>query len=272
VPIVLLGNATSIHSIDVEANYVMVEHFAVASGDGIVLAGHGLSVDHNTVRDAQLDGISCDDDCSDLLIDANTVERADGTGISVRGARIVVRGNDVSGSVRKKANDADGVRFFGSDIQISGNTVHDISDRGYATDPPHTDCFQTFDNGGKPATRDVVLSGNTCSNVAHQCLIATAEEAGQAGKVGRSENIRFEGNTCDVGGSQAVYLSWFPQAQIVGNRFSGTGMDRAVFLENQSTGATLSGNTIIGTFPLVEADESSKPGLQVDESQQLQQK
>jgi hypothetical protein len=272
VPIVLLGDSTAIHSITVKANYVSVEQFAVTGGDGIVLDGHGLSVKRNTVRDAQIDGISCDGDCTDLLIDGNVVERADGTGISVRGARIAVRNNDVSGSVRGKANDADGMRFFGSDIEISSNRVHDISDRGYASDPPHTDCFQTFDNGGKPPTRDVVIANNRCTNVAHQCLIATAEEAGQAGEVGRSEGIRFDGNTCDVGGSQAVYLSWFPNVEVLGNTFSGIGMDRAVYLENHSTDATLSGNTVTGTFPLVEADASSEPGLQVDEAQQLQQK
>jgi hypothetical protein len=143
----------------VNADHVAIEGFTVSNrslGDGqegramgIYLSGTGLKALGNTAIDTEGDGIGCDTNppsCIDVVIARNTVRGADGTGIIVAGRRILVEANDVSRSIMIKSTDADGMRFFGSDITIRRNYVHDISDREYPPgENPHTDCFQTFD-------------------------------------------------------------------------------------------------------------------------------
>jgi len=170
----------------------------------------------------------------------------------------------VSGSIRRKASDADGIRFFGSDIQIRENTVSDIKQDGYPRGTePHTDCFQTFDNGRSP-TVDAVVADNTCTNVDAQCLIATAEESGREGEVGRSHGLEFTGNRCEVEGAQAVLVQWFPDVVVRGNSFDGPGLTRAAYYGNGSTGGEFTGNTVRAGVPPVEVEANSREGFTAD--------
>ncbi|GAB3671739.1 right-handed parallel beta-helix repeat-containing protein [Saccharopolyspora tripterygii] len=256
-PIVLVGRDTTVGAVSVEADHVIVDGFTTVDGDGLTLDGTGLTARGNEVLRARDDGISCQ--CTHTDITDNVVRETDGTGIRIEGDRISVLTNDVSRSVMRESNDADGIRFFGTGHRISANKVHDISDDGYP-DPPHTDCFQTYDNGSPP-TSDVEISANTCHNVDQQCLIATAEESGQDGAVGRSRSLRFVGNTCAVGGAQAVLVRWFPEITVRDNEISGPVLARGVYLADGSTSATVVDNRFRGDYRMVEVDESSRPGL-----------
>ncbi|MGY1812819.1 right-handed parallel beta-helix repeat-containing protein [Blastococcus sp. SYSU D00820] len=262
-PVVLAAEGAPVRSVTVRADFVTVQGLTVEGGTGIDLFGHGLVAQDNEVVQADQDGISCEGGCTDLLVEGNTVVGTDGTGIIVEGERITVRGNDVSASVRRQAGDADGIRFFGTDVQIVGNTVHDIKDDGYTGEPPHTDCFQTYDNSRLP-TVDALVADNVCRNVDHQCLIATAEEAGESGDLGRSRGLRFENNTCEVEGSQAVLVRWFPEVEVVGNGFDGPFLDRAAIFLDGSTGAEFTGNDVPDGVPPVEVDEASERGFTTD--------
>ena len=262
-PVVLRGIGTVVRSVHVDADHVVVEGLTTVGGDGIVLAGAGISVRGNEVRDSASDGISCERRCSELVIEGNTVTGTDGSGIIVEGDRITVRDNTVSGSVRRAAGDADGIRFFGNGVVITGNTVRDIKDDGYGDDPPHTDCFQTYDNS-RPPTVDAVVTGNVCRNVDHQCLIATAEESGLDGAVGRSRGIEFTDNVCDVEGSQAVLVRWFPGVTVRGNTFSGPGLDRAAIFLDGSTGAGFYDNAVPAGVAAFELDQVSRARFGTD--------
>ena len=259
-PLRVQGENTRVHSVRVTADHVIVEGFNTFGGDGIDAEGTDITIRNNVVVDADLDGISCGD-CTDSLIQSNTVEHADGTGIRISGANITIDANVVKDSVRIDADDADGVRFFGFGHRITGNFIADIKDDGYTSAPPHTDCFQTFDNGKKLATSDVLIRGNTCTNVDHQCLIATAQEAGQAGQVGRSSRISFVDNTCDVEGSQAVLVRWFPDVEVRRNTFKGSNMYNAIVVQNDSTGASITDNSVEQDIPTFEVDPSSTDGF-----------
>jgi hypothetical protein len=60
----------------------------------------------------------------------------------VEGDRITVRRNTVSGSVRREASDADGMRFFGTAVRITGK----------------------YGNPGVPAgVRSITFTGNYCA-------------------------------------------------------------------------------------------------------------
>lgn len=261
-PVSVLGEgSTPVRSVTVTADHVVVQGFAAVEGDGIALAGTGLAVRGNHVERADLDGISCEELCPDAVIEDNTVVGADGSGILVMGDRAVVRGNSVSGSVRREASDADGIRFFGKDVEIRDNTVFDIKATGYpAGTEPHTDCFQTFDNG-RPPTVGVVIADNVCRNVDAQCLIATADEAGEQGDVGRSRGIEFTGNTCEVQGSQAVLARFFPDVVVRGNTFAGPGLASAAVFRERSTGGEFVENTVPAGVRPFEVDGTSRDGF-----------
>ena len=259
-PISIVADDTLVHSVTVTGDNVVVQGFVVEGGEGIVLAGKGLVARHNVVRDATDDGISCSRPCSDAEIVDNAVVRADGSGIDVEGQRILVRANVVSDSRKIKSDDADGIRFFGNDIAIEDNRITDITDAGYVGDAPHTDCFQTFDNSGQP-TVHVTISRNICRNVDHQCFIATAEEAGRANLIGRSRDITFRDNMCDVNGSQAVLVRWMPNVRVVSNTLIGPNLDRAAIFLDGSTDAEFLDNIVSPGVVPYEIDDPSRPGF-----------
>ncbi len=264
-PIRLLAEGATVSSVTVaDEEHVVVEGFVTEDGEGIVVSGRELVVRGNEVRGAAADGISCEDPCVDVLVEDNTVVGADGSGILVEGERITVQDNTVSGSVRRESGDADGIRFFGTDVRIVGNTVTDISDDGYGSDPPHTDCFQTYDNS-RPPTVGAVVSGNECRDVDHQCLIATAEEAGTSGQLGRSRGIEFTDNVCDVGGSQAVLVQWIPDVVVRSNTLRGPDLDRAAIFLDGSTGAEFTDNEVPDEVAPYQLDEESEEGFTTDE-------
>ena len=112
---------------------------------------------------------------------------------------------------------------------------------------------------------DVVIAGNVCRNVDAQCLIATAEEAGSDGDVGRSHGIEFTGNDCEVEGSQAVLVQWFPDVVVQGNTFDGRCYDRAAIFLDGSTGGEFAGNTVPAeVVPVRGDDQSSRDGFSGD--------
>src|SRR5262249_27965395 len=160
--------------------------------------------------------------------------------IYISGQRITVSGNTVSDTIAENDGDADGMRFFGNGHRITGNTIRDISDRGYRA-PPHPDCFQTFDH--TTPTYDVVISGNTCQNVDAQCLIATDDQPGRSPAPSGVPTISFIDNTCAPNGSQAINLRRWPGAEIRHNKFSGSHLNRAILVNDGSIGCVVIDNT-----------------------------
>ena len=261
-PISLVSAGAVVRSIDVDADYVTVDGFTVADGDGVTVEGTGLVLRNNVLRNAADDGIDCGY-CRDSLLESNTVTGTDGTGIVVDGDRIEVRNNTISGSVMKEEGDADGIRFYGTGLRLTGNIIRDIKASGYpADDAPHTDCFQTYEVEGRP-TYDVVISGNLCQNVDVHCLIATGKDFPAVDIPPGSTAITFENNNCTVYGSQAVLLQDFPEVVVRGNTFAGP-IYRAIILTQGSVNGTVVGNIVFGSIPVVEIDDSSEPGFRAE--------
>jgi parallel beta-helix repeat protein len=259
-PITIAADGAAIRSMNVEADYVVVEGLTLRDGDGLTLAGRGLVARNNVIYNATKDGLDCIS-CLDTIIESNTVQRADGTGIYLAGEQIMVRNNTVSESVLRTQGDADGIRFFGVGHRLIGNTIKDIKASGYRDEGPHTDCFQTYNSAGNPPTYDIVIANNVCTNVDVQCLIATANEGGAQEAPPGQTAILFEGNTCEVNGSQAALLENFPQVIVRGNSFSGPG-SRAVQLSRGSTDCAVISNTVTGRMRPFEIDRQSEPGFQ----------
>ncbi len=256
-PIKLIADGATVNNIHVTADHIVIEGFTVTGGDGILLEGTGITAQHNTIHDTQRDGIACMP-CTDSTIASNTVQHVSTAGIYITGQRITVTGNTVSDTVARDDGDADGMRFFGTGHRITGNTIRDISDRGYRA-PPHPDCFQTYDHN--PSTYDVVISGNTCQNVDAQCLIATDDQPGSSDAPSGAPSITFVDNICEPNGAQAINLRRWPNVEIRQNKFSGPHLERAILIIDGSTGCAVIGNTTDGNGPTVDVDGSSRRGF-----------
>ncbi|MGH3840760.1 MAG: right-handed parallel beta-helix repeat-containing protein [Pseudonocardiaceae bacterium] len=258
-PIRIVSDGATMRSLNVKADYIVIQGLILRDGDGLTMTGRGLVARNNVIDNATANGVECKD-CVDTIIESNTVQHADGTGIWLSGERITVRNNTVSDSVLRTMNDADGIRFFGRGHRLTGNTIKDISAAGYPHGGPHTDCFQTYDSRDTPPTYDVVISDNICTNVDVQALIATIDDPRGAPPEGPT-TITFERNTVQVNGSQAVLLRHFPHVIIRDNHFSGPG-DRAVNITEGSTDCTVTGNTVSGNLRPFEIDRQSQRGFQ----------
>lgn len=257
-PITIVADAATMRSMTVSADHVVIQGLTLRDGDGLTMTGRGLVARNNVIYNATSDGLDCRD-CTDSIIESNTVQRADGTGIWISGERITVRNNTVSESVLRTKGDADGIRFFGRGHRLTGNTIKDIKASGYPDGGPHTDCFQTYDTRDAPPTYDVVIADNVCSNVDVQALIATNDDHAAGGPPGQT-SITFERNTVSVGGEQAVLLRNFPGVVVRDNRFTGQA-ERAVFLTDGSTDCTVTGNMVTGYRRPFEIDRQSERGF-----------
>ncbi len=259
-PITIVADGATMQSMNVKADYVVIQGLTLQDGEGLTMTGRGLVARNNVIYNAAENGLTCFD-CVDTTLESNTVQRADGTGIWFSGERVTVQNNTVSESVARTQNDADGIRFFGSGHRLTENTIKDIKASGYRDEGPHTDCFQTYDSADTPPTYDVVIANNVCTNVDVQCLIATIDNPRARRAPAGQTAIVFQGNTCEVNGSQAVMLRNFPDVVVRGNRFSGRA-DRAVQLTGESTGVAVIGNTMTGRMRPFEIDRQSEPGFQ----------
>ena len=259
-PITIVADDATMRSLTVNADYVVIQGLTLRDGDGLTMAGRGLVARNNVIYNATADGVECRG-CADTVIESNTVQRADGTGIWIAGERITVHNNTVSDSVLRTQGDADGVRFFGNGHRLTRNTIKDIKASGYPRGGPHTDCFQTYDTRDAPPTYDVIIADNVCTNVDVQALIATTDERRGGGAPPGQIAIVFEHNTVSVNGSQAVLLRNFPRVIVRNNRFSGSG-DRAVMVTEGSTDCAVIDNTMTGNLRPIEIDPESEPGFQ----------
>jgi parallel beta-helix repeat protein len=258
-PITIVADGATMRSLNVNADYVVIQGLTLRDGDGLTMTGHGLVARNNVIYNATANGLECKN-CVDTVIESNTVQHADGTGIWLSGEAITVRNNTVSDSVLRTMNDADGIRFFGRGHRLTGNTIKDISAAGYPHGGPHTDCFQTYDSRDVPPTYDVVIADNVCTNVDVQALIATIDDPRGAAPAGQT-TITFERNTVQVNGAQAVLLRHFPNVIVRDNHFSGPG-DRAVKITEGSTDCAVIDNTVSGNLRPFEIDRQSDRGFQ----------
>jgi parallel beta-helix repeat protein len=261
-PITIVADGATMRSLTVNADYIVIQGLTLRDGDGLTMTGRGLVARNNVIYNATADGLDCRD-CVDTIIESNVVQRADGTGIWIAGTQVTVRNNTVSESVLRTLGDADGIRFFGNGLRFTGNTIKDIKASGYPHGGPHTDCFQTYDTRDAPATYDVIIADNVCTNVDVQALIATNDERGggaRSAPTGQT-TITFERNTVQVNGAQAVLLRNFPNVIVRNNRFSGPG-DRAVMITEGSTNCTVTGNIVSGNLRPFQIDRQSERGFQ----------
>ncbi|MGI9624395.1 MAG: choice-of-anchor Q domain-containing protein, partial [Acidimicrobiales bacterium] len=220
-PITIRGfEGTSVESIAVFADDVIVEHFDISGatrieGSGVFIDGQRVTVRHNTIHDMVGIGVGCIQTfageparCVEATIVDNTIWAIDGWGIWVWGEDHFVARNDISRVFAASHQDADAIRFFGSGHEFRQNYIHDIfeSDAQNGRDP-HSDCFQTYDVLASYAPlEDIVIAQNVCSTDRHG-IIMTALNGSPA------RNIVIENNVFVSDGVAVVLLIGDSDAQ-----------------------------------------------------------
>ncbi|KRV47854.1 hypothetical protein AQ490_05705 [Wenjunlia vitaminophila] len=209
-------------------------------GNPVVHDGHGRAVDGITVE------------ADHVVVENYTVDTPRAPGIEVTGHDITVRNNTV---VRPHGGDGDGLRFFGDDLRILGNTIRGTSNRH-----GHADCMQTFASDTPPSRR-VLIEGNRCEDIDNMCLMAEGPNDGEGDGHGVTSDLTFRDNHCEtLEASQALMFEDVRDATITGNTFAAA-PDHAIGLARGSTGAHVSGNDVSPDIRYeVGIDESSLPG------------
>lgn len=183
----------------------------------------------------------------------------DAPGISLSGHNITLEN---STSISPRGDDGDALRFWGTNITIRHNTFRDTKNLNGA----HADCMQTFagDPYNSPASQHVLIDSNRCEDIDNTCMIMEGPHSlsGDGSGVGATTDITFTNNYCQNHAAEALQIDDVQNLTITNNDIAGTN-DHAFALQNFSTGARVSGNTLSPTIKFeVGMDASSAPGYQ----------
>ncbi|MCP4178436.1 MAG: hypothetical protein GY756_11780 [bacterium] len=161
----------------IQGNYISIDGFNVeANGDS---NWTGISIDQCSnidvlncfIHECPIGGISASR-VENIKITDNKLEHNGQSGVSIIGSYGLIEGNEISRTVQyhPKGNepgftgaDADGLRIFGDNHIIRGNTIVNIGDPNDSGNvDPHSDCIQTWDGGtnGRPVMTNTIIEGN----------------------------------------------------------------------------------------------------------------
>ena len=193
------------------SNYVDIQNLelthqasAVPNGYGVYISGtsHDDTVTGSYIHDLCHEGIYEEPTVGNhLTLDHDTIVRAQMAGLNIDGTGTTATNNDISYTQQRPqlvggifsvcqapdllprgnpADDADWIRAFGSNHVVSHNNLHDIP-HGTIANPidvneAHTDCFQTWDNGGTShGMQNSLFEGNFCRNSTSGAEVSSLE-------------------------------------------------------------------------------------------------
>jgi hypothetical protein len=231
---------------DISDTRLVIDHSGTAQ-QPITVAGNGRTV---------VKGISVDGDY--VTVTGINALNPVAPGISLFGNHITLTN---SSSLSPRQDDGDALRFWGTYITISHNTMRDTKNI-----KAHADCMQTFaSDADHPASQHIVIDSNRCEDIANTCLIMEGPHslAGDGSGVGATSDVVFNNNYCQNLASEALQIDDVQNLTITNNEIAGNTLDHAFALQNMSTGAKVSGNKLNPAIGFeVGADDSSKPGYQ----------
>ncbi|HZZ49816.1 MAG TPA: right-handed parallel beta-helix repeat-containing protein [Pseudonocardia sp.] len=176
-------------------------------------------------------------------------------GVSLDGNNIVLTNTTVDSP---HEDDGDGVRFWGTNLTISHNTIAHTRNK-----KAHADCMQTFaTDEDSPASQHVVIDSNRCEDIANTCLIMEGPHslAGDGSGIGVTSDVLYNNNYCDNRADQALQIDDVQNLRITNNEIAGD-INHAFALQNKTTGAKISGNKLNSKVRFeVGMDASSLPG------------
>ncbi|WP_445183376.1 hypothetical protein ACTXG6_33405 [Pseudonocardia sp. Cha107L01] len=198
-----------------------------------------------------------DVEAGNVIVDGFTVLNAKSPEVAIAGNNVTLR-NTVARNPTSPGSD--NVTFSGDNIKILHNTLGHISGNG----TPQANCIDAFTSQrtGQRPSHHVQIDNNRCENAAYSCLRALGPRSpGGVGGQDQTTDFSFTNNYCQTRGQAAVVFDDVQNATITNNVVAQ--INHAWSLQNNATGAKISGNTIApGTGYEVGIDDSSQPGYQ----------
>jgi len=227
---------------------------------GITFGGEHQRILRNLINGRQLVyGIDCiEGKCNHALVAHNTVTNIQNYGMFIdAGTGCLIEWNNIYDLYTPRlsgyADDVDAIRFWGHHV-FRHNYLHDInqfkSKPDSTGDTPHTDCFQTYNNGTDSV--GTIIEDNYCVRVSRQCLIAQND----TDKRYSIRDIWFRNNVCETYDSQAINLGSMKGVHIQNNLILSGFRYQVVSLEEQDTGLANTDTTITNNV-LVRAKKSA---------------
>ena len=227
----------------------------VRVGDRLVITSGGTASQPRVYdgKGASVDGITVE--AHNVVVQNYRVDKPDAPGVEVTGNNVTVSHLTITDP---QGGDGDGIRFFGNDLKIVGNTIRGT----HNTDDRHADCMQTFADDTPPSQR-VLIEGNRCEQIDNMCLMAEGPNDGEGDGHGHSDTLTFRGNYCEtLDASQALMIEDIQHLSVSGNTFAAS-PDKAIGLAIHSTDAEIGNNTVSPDIECyVGIDNSSRPGYQ----------
>lgn len=210
------------------------------------------------VGDGQTRVADMEVEADNVVIDGFTVLNGKSPEIQLTGNNITLR-NTVARNPLSPGSD--NIQLAGNNITLSRNTLGDNSGDGGNANKGGTkaNCIDIFADKDQPITsHHVRIEGNRCENTALNCVRVVSPAPSQLGPDDQpSSDITVTNNYCQTRGRTAVFADNVQQMTITNNEVGP--LHHAWALQNGSTGATISGNTIAaGTRYEVGMDDSSQ--------------
>jgi hypothetical protein len=211
----------------VTGDHATLDGFTIVGGtyahpqEGVMFGGEGQRIVNNLIEGQKLIyGIRCvHEECNHALVYRNTVHSIQNYGMFIDdGVGSLIRQNNIYDlytplADSPYADDVDAIRFWGRQT-FRDNYIHDINQfksKKYEGDPPHTDCFQTYNNGADSS--GTVIEGNYCVRIGRQCLIAQNDTADHYA----ISDITFADNVCETYDSQSINLGSMRGVKVINN-------------------------------------------------------
>lgn len=169
-----------LHGFNISADAIRLEGFDITHdvggwlGGGIWMGGHEVELVDNYIHNVPGGGITVswagDGGWENVYI-ANNYIYGCNKGISgISGDGWLVENNEIERLIRPASNgeDADYMRFFGTNHVIRGNYFHGTLPEEIGTS--HVDCFQTYDNNDSYA-HNILFEHNICLGFVHQVFM-----------------------------------------------------------------------------------------------------
>jgi parallel beta-helix repeat protein len=166
----------------------VVDGFNVVGGTlgnpnyAIKFSGTGHKIINNLVRGRGIwYAIGCEQSAgcgSNVLISGNTITGVHNFGIYLWGGdHITVEKNDIFDLYQSAdVDDVDAMRAWVTNHVVRNNYIHDINGTKSAGSP-HSDCYQAYQAGSKPArlSSNILYENNYCVRVTGQCVIVNIQ-------------------------------------------------------------------------------------------------
>jgi len=163
------SNGALIFGANIQHDFTIVDGFNITNGanqSGIYVMGNNSIISNNYIYNISFDAAIQNGDARpvNISIIGNKIYHSQ-YGIIANGQNWLVENNTIRRLYKytnEPYSDADYIRFFGSSHIFRRNLLYDtsFSEIGDA----HVDCFQTYDHGSAPYSKNITIEENICLN------------------------------------------------------------------------------------------------------------